>query len=196
MHRQLRDHARECVVLRPTWLMQNLAGQHGPAIRDEGAIYSGTGEGRVAFIDAGDIAAVAAVALMDASLPDVDMVLTGPEALSYDDVARVLSHELGRPVAHRRLHEAAMARRFASAGLPSDYAALLAGMDAAIAQGSEDRVTDAVERITGRRRPPSRGSSPTCARLGSRPERGSAGSVQRGAAVQRSERYGEPGPGA
>lgn len=151
VHRYLHDHAPEWVVLRPTWFMQNLSEQqHLPTIRDEGAIYSATDNGRVAFIDADDIAAVAAVALTNPSLLSGELVLTGREALSYDDVARILSDELGRPIAHRRLDEAAMAARFRDGGLPPEYATLLAAMDTAISQGSEDRVTDAVERVAGR----------------------------------------------
>lgn len=131
--------------------MQNLSeGQHAPTIRDQGAIYSATGHGRVAFIDAADVAAVAAVALADRSLPSGELVLTGPEPLSYDDVAAVLSAELGTSIVHRKLDEKAMAARFVQAGLPQNYADLLAGMDAAIALGVEDRVTDTVARVAGR----------------------------------------------
>lgn len=155
VHRYLRMSAPEWIVLRPTWFMQNLSElQHLPTIRDEHAIYSATGEGRVAFIDADDIAAVAAVALVDGALPSGELILTGPEALSYDDVAAILSAELGAPVAHRKLDERAMSARFRQAGLPDLYADLLAAMDTGIALGSEDRVTDTVERITDRRPTP------------------------------------------
>jgi hypothetical protein len=34
--------------------------------------------------------------------------------------------------------------------MPKEFAAMLAGMDRAIAQGAEDRVTDSVQRVTGR----------------------------------------------
>lgn len=152
VHRWLREHAPEWVVLRPTWFMQNLSEQqHLPTIRLERAIYSATGDGRVAFIDAEDIAAVAAVALTDPGVANGALVLTGPEALSYDDVARVLSDAIGEPVRHRRLSEADMADRFRRIGLPDGYAALLAAMDTAIRAGGEDRVTEAVERLTGNR---------------------------------------------
>lgn len=151
VHRHLHDHAPEWVALRPTWFMQNLSEQqHLPTIRDEGAIYSATGDGRVAFIDAGDIAAVAAAALTDRAVPNGELILTGPEVLSYDDVAAILSAELGTPVVHRRLDEQRMAERFVAMGLPCDYAAVLASMDTAISRGGEDRVTDAVHRIAHR----------------------------------------------
>lgn len=60
--------------------------------------------------------------------------LTGPEALSFAEVAAaapILGHEVE------------------AAGVPLEFAEILAAMDHAIAAGSEDRVTDIVELFTG-----------------------------------------------
>lgn len=149
VHGFLRHHAPHWTVLRPTWFMQNFSEQqHLPTIREEGVIYSATGDGRVPFIDAGDIAAVAAKALTTPDFPDRDLILTGPEALSYDQVAGILSNTLGREIVHRRLTESELAQRFAGQGMAPEYAAVLAAMDTAIAAGAEDRMTDEVLRVT------------------------------------------------
>ena len=151
VHAWLRDRAPEWVVLRPSWFMQNFSErQHLESIRDEGAIYTATENGRVGFIDAEDIAAVAAKALSQSEFASGDIVLTGPAALSYDDVARTLSDILDRPVRHRRLSVAGLAARHVAFGLPEAYAETLASMDASIAAGCENRVTDAVARLAGR----------------------------------------------
>ncbi len=151
VHAWLRDHAPEWVVLRPTWFMQNFSeGQLLAPIREEGAIYTATESGRVGFIDAEDIAAVAVEALSQPEFASGDLILTGPAALSYDDVANTLSDILGKPVTHHHLSEADLAARHMAAGLPGAYATTLAAMDRKIAAGSEDRVTDAVLRIAGR----------------------------------------------
>lgn len=76
-------------------------------------------------------------------------MLTGPQALSYDDIAATLTTVTGRPVHHRPLTYEQLRDRLA-AGIPAEFAALLAGLDRAIADGAEDRVTDTVERLTGR----------------------------------------------
>ena len=151
VHAWLRDHAPEWVVLRPTWFMQNFSeGQLLASIRDEGAIYTATGDGRIGFIDAEDIAAVAVEALTQREFASGDMILTGPAALSYDDVATTLSNVLDHPIKHHHLSVAELAaRHMAHSGLPEAYAETLAAMDANIAAGSEDRITDAVARITG-----------------------------------------------
>ncbi|MFG2295992.1 NAD(P)H-binding protein [Streptomyces sp. NPDC048603] len=140
----------EWAVLRPSWFMQNFTGGHlhARSIRTEGIIRTATGTGRVGFVDAEDIAAVAVRALTDVHAPDADLVLTGPEALAYDDIAAVVTEVTGRPVAHRALTHEEMRDRLAAL-MPGEFAAMLAGMDRAIAEGSEDRVTDSVLRLTG-----------------------------------------------
>ncbi|MEE2048339.1 NmrA family NAD(P)-binding protein, partial [Nocardiopsis tropica] len=141
----------EWAVLRPSWFMQNFTGTHVHAagIREEGVIRTATGDGRIGFVDAEDIAAVAARALTDAHAPDTDLVLTGPEALSHDDIAAAVTGVTGRPVEHRRLTREQM-RDLLSAQMPPAFAALLADMDHAISEGAEDRVTDTVLHVTGR----------------------------------------------
>ncbi|PWK66597.1 uncharacterized protein YbjT (DUF2867 family) [Streptomyces sp. CG 926] len=141
----------EWAVLRPSWFMQNFTGSHAHAdsIRADGVILTAAGTGRVGFVDADDIAAVAARALTDDRAPDTDLVLTGPEALSHDDIAAVLTELSGRQVVHHRLTYEAMRDRLAAA-VPPAFAAMLAGMDRAIAEGAEDRTTDTVHRLTGR----------------------------------------------
>ncbi|WP_299409892.1 ergot alkaloid biosynthesis protein [uncultured Roseobacter sp.] len=151
VHAWLRDHAPEWVVLRPTWFMQNfLEGQLLAPIRDQSAIHTATGRGRVGFIDAEDIAAVAVEALSQNEFASGDLVLTGPAALSYDDVAKTLAEATQNPVTHHNLSEAELSARHMAAGLPEAYATTLAAMDTSIAQGSEDRVTENVFRVTGR----------------------------------------------
>lgn len=151
VHAWLRANAPSWVVLRPSWFMQNLVTQHLPSIVNEGCIYSATQDGRVPFIDAADIAAVAVNALVEPALASGERVLTGPEAFSYDEVADRISTIVERPVRHCRLSVEELARRFAGFGIPEHYADALARMDDAISHGSEDRTTTEVEKITGRK---------------------------------------------
>ncbi|MEU2790032.1 NAD(P)H-binding protein [Streptomyces sp. NPDC007100] len=151
VHDVLPEMFDEWAVLRPSWFMQNFTGDHVHArsIRDDGVIATATGAGRVGFVDADDIAAVAVHALTDAAAPNTDLVLTGPEALGYDAVAAIVTQVTGRAVRHRQLTYEQLRDRLAT-GLPADFAALLAGLDRSVAEGAEDRVTDTVERVTGR----------------------------------------------
>ncbi|WP_328859632.1 NmrA family NAD(P)-binding protein [Streptomyces sp. NBC_00306] len=154
VHRALPGLFPEWAVLRPSWFMQNFTGDHAHArtIREEGTIRTAAGDGRIGFVDADDIAAVAVHALTEAQAPNTDLVVTGPQALSHDDIAAVLGEVTGRAVSHCRLTYEQMRDRL-SAEMPTEFAEMLAGMDLAIAEGDEDRTTDTVERLTGR--PPS-----------------------------------------
>jgi uncharacterized protein YbjT (DUF2867 family) len=152
VHRALPGLFPQWAVLRPSWFMQNFTGTHAHAvsIRADGVIRTATGSGRVGFVDAEDIAAVAVRALTDEQAPNSDLVLTGPEALSHDDIATIITEVTGQPVVHRRLSYEQMRDRL-SAEVPVEFAAMLAGLDRAIAAGAEDRITDTVHRLTGRR---------------------------------------------
>ncbi|MFF4958945.1 NmrA family NAD(P)-binding protein [Streptomyces sp. NPDC001222] len=153
VHEALPGLFDEWAVLRPSWFMQNFTGTHAHAasIRADGVVLTATGSGRVGFVDAEDIAAVAVHALTDDRAPGTDLVLTGPEALAYDDIARIYAEATGRPVTHRRLTHGQLRDHLTkTAGIPAEFAAMLATMDRTIAEGAEDRVTDTVERLTGR----------------------------------------------
>lgn len=152
VYRGIRETFPQWAVLRPSWFMQNFTGDHVHArsIRERGEIVTATGDGRVAFIDADDIAEVAARALTDERPHNAAHLITGPEALSYADVAATLTRATGRTVRHRAVSREAMRDRLAATGLPDLFADLLAGMDEAIAGGAEDRTSDVVERVTGR----------------------------------------------
>lgn len=152
VHRMIASAMPEWTVLRPSWFMQNFFGDHplAHAVR-HGEIVTATGDAKVAFIDAGDIAAVAATVLTDHAPHNTDYVLTGPEALSYAQAADIISRAVGHMVRHRSVDPDTLVALFTSAGLSADYATLLASLDAVIAAGAENRVTESVQRITGRR---------------------------------------------
>jgi ergot alkaloid biosynthesis protein len=150
VHSAVAARFEEWAVLRPSWFMQNFTGDHvhATSIRGDDTVMTATGRGRVGFIDADDIAAVGVAALTGTTAPNTDLVLTGPEALSYDEVASTISRVAGRPIHHRVLTYEQMRDRLATE-IPADFAALLAGLDHAISEGAEDRTTDTVEEITG-----------------------------------------------
>lgn len=150
LNRLVRTIVPEWTVLRPSWFMQNFTRESLALRARDGDILSATGKGRVAFVDAADIASVAGHALTAETPHNTEHILTGPEALSYDDVAGIITRHGGGPVRHRAVTADELARHFAGHGMPQAFAAMLAGLDADIGTGSEDRLTDTVERVTGR----------------------------------------------
>lgn len=138
-------------VLRPSGFMQNFTGAHPLAtgIRERGEIVTASGDGRLGWIDAEDVAAVAAAALLDPHITG-EHVLTGPQALSYRAAASVITGRTGWPVRIVDVDADDVRRRYLAAGMPADFAAGLAAVDAGLRAGGEDRVTTTVQALTGR----------------------------------------------
>ncbi|MDH2325576.1 NAD(P)H-binding protein [Cereibacter sp. SYSU M97828] len=149
VHAWIAANAPEWAVLRPSWFMQNLMTQHRRSIAQDRAIFTATGRGRCGFIDASDIADVAVAALTADTGWNRDCILTGPQALNYDEVASSLTARLGFTVGHVALSEDDCADRWRAQGMDDGYARALAAMDRRIAEGAEDRVTDAVAQLAG-----------------------------------------------
>jgi len=61
--------------------------EHMLSVRDEDRIITATGEGKVPFVSADDIAAVAFHALTDEVPHNADHLILGPELWSYDEVS-------------------------------------------------------------------------------------------------------------
>ena len=148
VHQGLQTSGVEWAVLRPSWFMENFSeGPHRATIRDERAIYSATAHGRVPFISAHDIAAAAATALTAPVPPHADYVLTGPELLSYDEVAQRISAVIGETITHYSLTFDELVARQVANRLSEPHAQTLAFMDLIIADGAEDRITDGLAQL-------------------------------------------------
>jgi len=147
VERVLADSGIPAVNLRPTSLMQNLLGSV-ETIRRAGQFFGAQGDGRVAFVDARDVAAAAVGALMREKHHSEDVTLTGPAAHSYADLAGQLSEELGRPVAYVDLPPDAYRAGMIAAGLPEWLARDLALLEDA-SRGTVMPVADGVERLAG-----------------------------------------------
>lgn len=138
-------------VLRPSWFMQNVTGQHWLAvgIRERQEIVTATGDARLGFVDARDIADVAVKLLLTDEPVADDYVLTGPEALSYAELAALLT-ESGRPARHVPVTVDQYVAHLVAQGVPLEFATGLGEAELQVRAGFEDRVTDVVERLTGR----------------------------------------------
>jgi len=148
----LEESGMDWTILQPHVFMQNWLGEVADTVRTEGTIYAAIGEGKVPFIDARDIAAVAAEALLH---PDPHTgkryVLTGGEASGYDELAEALSDALEKPVTYRSLSMDEMRVRMKKQGLSDamidSYLALAAYQKAG---GATARVSGSVREILGR----------------------------------------------
>jgi uncharacterized protein YbjT (DUF2867 family) len=146
----VRSAVPEWTILRPSWFMSNVLGDTPLAAGlRAGQVRTATGDGKVAFVDPDDIAAVAVEALLTPTPLNAELVLTGPAAHSYDELCTLVARLAGRTIQHASLSVEQYTAHLIGNGVPVAYAPLLAGLDEPISRGSEDRVTDTVERISG-----------------------------------------------
>lgn len=136
-------------ILRPNWFMQNFHTFWIQGILAQGKIFLPVGQAKGSFIDARDIAAVAAELLSRTDLENRDFDLTGGEALDHDQVAAILSRETGRSITFQDIPPEAMLAGLLEAKLPRPYAEFLLVILGYFKAGYAERTTDAVEQITG-----------------------------------------------
>lgn len=138
-------------ILRPNWFMQNFSESFFlPPILARGELPAPTGDARVSFIDSRDIAAVAVAALTGEGHAGQGYPLTGPESLTFAEVAQILSAASGRDIRHADVAPQQMAEIITGIGIPGDYAQILLGLFEGIRAGYSAPVTDVVPTITGR----------------------------------------------
>lgn len=148
----LRTSGLSWTFVRPSFFVQNLSTTHAAEIRDAGEIRVPAGNGRTAFVDAVDVAAVAAVALLE---PDAHAgrawTPTGPEALTYAEVADVLSDVLGRRIRYTRPGLARYLVGTARRGtMPLGMAVVTGAIYTTARLGLAAGLTEDVRRVTGR----------------------------------------------
>ncbi|MCC7400312.1 MAG: NmrA family NAD(P)-binding protein [Chitinophagaceae bacterium] len=139
-------------ILRPHAFMQNWLGEEAKTVKEEGAIYAAIGDGKVPFVDARDIAAVAAEALL---YPEKHQgqryVLTGGEAIGFKKLAEALSKAIGKPVDYKSLSMEEMRTRMEQQGIPTkSIDSLLALAAYQKAGGATERTSDSVQEILNR----------------------------------------------
>lgn len=137
--------------LRPAFFAQNLLTAYGPDIRDHDRIRLPAGGGRTSFVDARDVAQVAALALREpARHAGAAYTLTGPAALTYDEVAALLTRALGRPIRYEAIRLLRYRRELLGAGMDPTYVRVQLVINAVARLRLAARITDTVPRLLAR----------------------------------------------
>ncbi|HEX6588786.1 MAG TPA: SDR family oxidoreductase [Longimicrobiales bacterium] len=138
-------------ILRPNIYMQNFArGFIARSIRTSGTFRVAAGTGRVSFIDARDVAEIAARALTSGEHFDHACTLTGPAALTHEEAARVIALAAGRPVAYEPVDEDAMHEQLRDLSWDRGQTATFLSLLASIRAGERETVTGDAARLLGR----------------------------------------------
>jgi NAD(P)H dehydrogenase (quinone) len=115
-----------------------------------GQIVHAAGDGRKAQISRDDCAAAAAGALLTATGRTIEDI-AGPELLSQQDIAAAIAEATGKPVAAISVSGDELIAGMIQHGVPPNLAAAFAAFDTDAARGLYGIVSDAVERLSGRK---------------------------------------------
>jgi uncharacterized protein YbjT (DUF2867 family) len=135
-------------VIRPAWFMEDFSETFLQPVNDE--ITVPAGDGAEAFVSVEDIASVAAVTLTD---PEQHAgrayAPTGPQALTMDEAAQLISAAAGRAITYRDTDREEWIAAMISTGIPAEYAQVLRPLTATVASGNGARPNSDVLEVTG-----------------------------------------------
>ncbi len=138
-------------ILRPGFFAQNLTSAYGADIRDHDRIHVPAGDGRVAFVDTRDIGELAATILADPG-PHVarGYLLTGPRAVTFDEVAALLSEALGRRIQHEPATALGYLQHLGALGLPLPQRIVQTVLHVGLRRGDAEAIDPTLGRLLNR----------------------------------------------
>ena len=135
-------------ILLPGSFMQNFVETSAP--QADGGLYLPAGSAKATFIDTRDIAAIAVKALIEPGHQGKEYALSGPEALSYAEVAAVMSEVSGRQIRYVDVPEAAAHQAMLDAHLPEWLVDVILELNAWSKAGGAVEITSTVQDLLGR----------------------------------------------
>jgi uncharacterized protein YbjT (DUF2867 family) len=141
----LHESTLDFTILRPNFFMQNLLTM--TAMIQQGTLYVPAGEGKAPFVDARDIAAVAASCLTETGHEGKIYEVTGPVAIGYADIAATLSKVLGRTINYVDVPIAAAQASMLETGMPAWLVDALNELNTGLKENRFGLVTDVVSEV-------------------------------------------------
>lgn len=138
-------------MLRPGFFAQNLASAYRTDICDHDRIHVPAADGRVAFIDTRDLGEVAAIVLADPTRHiGQGYTLTGPRAVTFDQVAAMLTDQLGRTIRYEPASVFGYLRHLGHLGLPVAQRLVQTILHTGLRRGDAETVDPTIEELLGR----------------------------------------------
>lgn len=146
--RAIRESGMTYVFLRPNYFMQNLMGSLGPVLQ-EGKLYAGMGDAKIAVIDARDVGDAVAAAVRTDAFDGEALELSGPQSVGHNTIAAAIGQALGHHVEYVAVPPEAVGESLRRFGFDDWTVQVIVDYARAYSQGFGDFVTDAVRSLTG-----------------------------------------------
>jgi uncharacterized protein YbjT (DUF2867 family) len=156
LHRQVEEIIEQSGIpftfLRPNEFMQNFVNFHSPSIKGNNAFYIPLEDAKVSLVDVRDIAAVAVKSLIDEDKhKNKTYLITGPEALSYHQVAETLSSTIGRKINYVNISDEEARAAMKEIGMSDWLINTVSELSDYFRKGKASEISSAVEEVTGRK---------------------------------------------
>lgn len=155
---RLRATELENVAIRPNAFAQGIIAWAGPI--EAGTLPLPLGDATLSWVDVGDVGAVAAKLLLLDELVEEVVTVTGPERLSGEELADLLSELLGHKVRYQPLDDQQLREKLLSSGASEWLADHVVSIFALLRERDGGEVSDAVERYVNRPATPLRSVLP------------------------------------
>ncbi|MGX7203605.1 NmrA family NAD(P)-binding protein [Enterococcus pingfangensis] len=136
--------------IQPSFFMQNLNTTHQEDIKVAHDLFIPAGHSKTSFIDTRDIGEAAAVCLTNAKYLNQALEITGPAALTYNEIAREMSGILGITISYSQPSLLKFRQAMIKRGIAKDYANVMVMLYLITQLGNAKKVTNVLETILDR----------------------------------------------
>jgi len=140
----------DSTIVRASWFNQNFSEGAFVDMVKAGRITLPAGDVPEPFVDADDIADVALAALTEAGHAGQVYEVTGPRAMTFEQIAHELATASGRDVTYTEVSRDAFVAGALESGAPKDVVWMLDYLFSTVLDGRNAHLTDGVERALGR----------------------------------------------
>ena len=145
----LKESGIDYTITAPNFFMQNFINFHGEDYKN-GAIYLSAGDGKVAWVDVRDIAAVNAEVLINPEkYRNQTLLVTGAKALSYSEAVAVMNDVLGKDVKYVAVSDEDAVNAMTEMEFPKFLIDLMIDLNRCIREGFAEETAATVKDVTG-----------------------------------------------
>lgn len=148
----VKESGLQWAILQPNFFMDNLLNYSAGSIKATSAFYGAANEGKTSYVSSRDIGESAAAILRDPEKhAGKTFFLTGGEALSEADVARLASEAAGREIKYVNIPPEELKKGALGGGAPEWMADAVVGLEFVKSNSWGAATTNTVEELTGRK---------------------------------------------
>lgn len=135
--------------IRPSFFMQNLDTTHKFDIKEHHELFIPAGNSRTSFIDTRDIGEIAGITLLNDDYLNKKLNITGPAALSYSEIAKIMTKVLGVKITYSKPNLLKFRKVMIQRGIKKEFVNVMVMLYLITQLGNAKDVTDTAKEVLG-----------------------------------------------